>query len=274
MYKKILKTAFILLTLAVVTAGCNQKAESEIIEDFCLNVNVENIDKTIPAVNQFLRGLSAELNVWQQLSELAAWLESQPCIVDAEIRSMSEIVISFATQRLIMELSMERPLKVAGYREYKPLEAICEPGSLLRTMWKLVGIVDVQTGDLKVLERADCEHCFTLSFDNTSPCKAFPGEHYSASVVTFNNYGTIRFTIDYDNCSVQIFYFSSTSRNEWCNCGRLFTYAFLYMRHADTTPFYLQGNELRLYYNDNNNYLLFGSTLSCWESIIFKQIIP
>lgn len=260
MYKKILKTAFILLTLAVVTAGCNQKAESEIIEDFCLNVNVENIDKTIPAVNQFLRGLSAELNVWQQLSELAAWLESQPCIVDAEIRSMSEIVISFATQRLIMELSMERPLKVAGYREYKPLEAICEPGSLMGTMWKLVGIVDVQTGDLKVLppppELVYIENTYTLSFDNTSPCKCFPGEHYSVSVVTFNNWGILRFTVDCDNRSLRIFFFATTLRGEWGD-GVLFSYALHSMRNVGTTPFDLQDNELRLYYNDKNNYLLF-----------------
>ena len=37
--------------------------------------------------------------------------------------------------------------------------------SLKGTKWKLAGIVDTRTGDLKVLEPKDCEECYTLMFD-------------------------------------------------------------------------------------------------------------
>ena len=39
-----------------------------------------------------------------------------------------------------------------------------QPTSLKGTQWKLVGIVDAQTGDLRVLEPKDCEECYTLIF--------------------------------------------------------------------------------------------------------------
>ena len=37
--------------------------------------------------------------------------------------------------------------------------------SLTGTKWKLSGIVNVETGEIKVLEPKDCEECFTLLFD-------------------------------------------------------------------------------------------------------------
>jgi hypothetical protein len=36
------------------------------------------------------------------------------------------------------------------------------------TKWKLAGIVDVQTGELTVLEPANCTECYTLTFDTDS----------------------------------------------------------------------------------------------------------
>jgi len=36
---------------------------------------------------------------------------------------------------------------------------------LLNTKWKLVGIVDAETGDLRELEPKDCDDCYTLTFD-------------------------------------------------------------------------------------------------------------
>jgi len=33
------------------------------------------------------------------------------------------------------------------------------------TKWKLAGIVDAQTGNLKVLEPQDCDRCYTLEFE-------------------------------------------------------------------------------------------------------------
>ena len=37
--------------------------------------------------------------------------------------------------------------------------------SLTGTKWKLSGIVNVETGEIKVLEPKDCEECYTLSFE-------------------------------------------------------------------------------------------------------------
>ena len=39
-----------------------------------------------------------------------------------------------------------------------------EPISLENTKWKLVGIIDVETGELQKLAPRDCEECYTLAF--------------------------------------------------------------------------------------------------------------
>jgi hypothetical protein len=39
-----------------------------------------------------------------------------------------------------------------------------KPFTLKGTKWKLVGIVDTETGNLEVLEPKDCEECYTLTF--------------------------------------------------------------------------------------------------------------
>lgn len=40
------------------------------------------------------------------------------------------------------------------------------------TKWKLVGIMDVQTGALKELEPKDCEECYTLTFNTENTATA------------------------------------------------------------------------------------------------------
>ena len=60
-------------------------AEDAIIEDFCSCVNLEDIDKTISLVNQFLSGLSEDLNEEQRMQALVTWLQSHACIIDARI---------------------------------------------------------------------------------------------------------------------------------------------------------------------------------------------
>ena len=40
--------------------------------------------------------------------------------------------------------------------------------SLEGTKWKLAGIVDEETGNIRVLEPKDCEECYTLTFDTDS----------------------------------------------------------------------------------------------------------
>ena len=138
--KDLFKTTTLLLIMAAIFAGCNKQPsnaynETAEKEKFCSLVTVENIDKTIPIVNEFLSRLSAGLDDEQQLQILVTWLQSCSCIVDAAVLSqpgnetlpVSEILISFdengIRKELIMDVSMEKPLKVTGYREYEdPME--------------------------------------------------------------------------------------------------------------------------------------------------------
>jgi len=135
---KVIKYAFILLVIAVIAAGCNKQPgngydENVAKEKFCSYLNVENIDETIPIVNEFLSEQTTELSEEQKLQELVAWLESCSCIIDVVVLTQStptnEIVVSFdengTTKQFVMDVSMEKPLKVVGYQEYDPKEKFC-----------------------------------------------------------------------------------------------------------------------------------------------------
>jgi len=131
-----LKHLLFLLILAVATAGCNRDNENEEIveKEFCLCVNVENIDQIIPIINEFLNGLSYDKYFMWQLQDLVSWLKSHPCIIDAAVYSqlhtqpapVYQISLSFeeneTTKRLFIDVSNEIPLKVVGYRVYDPTE--------------------------------------------------------------------------------------------------------------------------------------------------------
>ena len=135
--KDLFKTTTLLLIMAAIFAGCNKQPsnaynETAEKEKFCSFVNIKNIDKTIPIVNEFLSRLSAGLDDEQQLQILVTWLQSCTCIVDAAVLSqpgnetlpVSEILISFdengITKELIMDVLMEKPLKITEYRKYEP----------------------------------------------------------------------------------------------------------------------------------------------------------
>jgi len=120
-----------LMIMTVSITGCNKQPNNEYdeTEKFCSYVSVEDIDQTIPIVNDFLSGLSAGLSDEQQLQSLVTWLKSYRCIVNAALLSQqtdpptSEIAIWFdeneTTKKFIMYVSMERPLKIIGYHEYE-----------------------------------------------------------------------------------------------------------------------------------------------------------
>ena len=124
--------ALFLLMLVLFAAGCSN-SESPIEKDekdFCFYVNEENIDQTIPFINEFLSGLS---NDEQPLQALEAWLKSQPCIFDATFFAsffcsennpeMSEILISFdenkIMKKIILDVLVTKPLNAIGYHDYK-----------------------------------------------------------------------------------------------------------------------------------------------------------
>ena len=97
--------------------------------NYCSYVSVKNIDKSIPIVTKILDGLPNGLDDEEKLQELATWLKSCPCIIDATVayksnfapngKWESEIVISYdengTTKYFMLEILMTKPLAITGY---------------------------------------------------------------------------------------------------------------------------------------------------------------
>jgi hypothetical protein len=124
----------VIMCVLLTVAGCNKLRRIEIDKDgkkpFCAYVNEENIDKTIPITNEFLKTLSDDLDEEQKLQELVTWLKLKSCIVDANIFCVScvktgiphsEVFVSFEENGVTKELSlcilMSSPLKAVRYHE-------------------------------------------------------------------------------------------------------------------------------------------------------------
>jgi hypothetical protein len=112
-------------------------------EEFCPAVNMDNIYKTIPVINEFLETLPDDLNDTKKLQALTTWLKSHSCIIDATILCVScietlpeqsEIIVSFVeegrTEKLILDVSMSSPLKATRYHEFHDT-----PDNRLRGIW-------------------------------------------------------------------------------------------------------------------------------------------
>ena len=122
--------------------------------------------------------------------------------------------------------------------------------SLEGTKWKLAGIVNAKTGVLKILEPKNCENCYTLAFDNMVP---YCEEDILSSFSTYSSTNKLGgcYTVDYAQHSIHIFNFGGTKIGENGD-GNLWWDIFPIIEY-----FSLQKNQLRLYYNGKNNYLLF-----------------
>jgi len=114
---------------------------------------------------------------------------------------------------------------------------------LIGTKWKLVGIGSLDKIALQELEPKDCEKCYTLTFDTDN------------TFLTFSSVNELQgnYKADYIAQTIQIFNFGGTKVGE-VGGGYLYADPFWDMT---IQSFSLQGNELRLYYNENKNYLLF-----------------
>jgi hypothetical protein len=115
--------------------------------------------------------------------------------------------------------------------------------SLKGTKWKLVGIVDVETGDLKVLEPKDCTECYTFTFDTDTTFSTYS---------SFNELGG-GYIVDYIEHSFQVTYFGGTKAGE-SGDGELYVRPFW---NGTVQSFFYKESELRLYYDENRNYLLY-----------------
>jgi len=110
--------------------------------------------------------------------------------------------------------------------------------------WKLIGIVDVQTGDLAELEPKDCDECYTIAFntDNT-----FEGR--TTSNIIMGNY-----EIDYSTHNLR---FANIGGTEVGEVGEGYKYAEILWKIQSFTT---KDTYLNLYYNDNKNYLKYKKT--------------
>ena len=117
----------ILLLLGLV--GCDkEKKQVTDNEKLCLYLNSENIDETIPIINEFLADLPSSNSFSedeQNLQALTEWLKSSSCVIDATILcvsgiytdpAQSEVSFSFkendVIKRVVLDILMTNPLKV------------------------------------------------------------------------------------------------------------------------------------------------------------------
>ena len=117
--------------------------------------------------------------------------------------------------------------------------------SLLNTKWKLAGIVDTETGELKELEPKDCEECYTIAFDTD---KTFSGRTAS-NIIDYADY-----EIDYKTGG---FYITNIIGTERAEIGEGYLYCDILWKIKSFTITDKYPRILHLYYNDKKNYLLF-----------------
>ena len=111
--------------------------------------------------------------------------------------------------------------------------------------WKSVGVVDVETGVMTILEPTDCEKCYTLTFET---------DHTFSTNSSSNDLGG-KYIINNSTHNFRVLSFGGTKINEIGN-GNLYVTPFW---DKSIQSFSLQKNELRLYYNDKKSYILFKS---------------
>ena len=118
----------LVLLLLTGFVGCD-KEEAQVTgsEKLCPYLNIENINKAIPVINDYLASLPSSNSFAedeQNLQSLAKWLKSSPCIIDATILCVScietfpeqsEVSFSFKEGEVIkvvtLDIFMSSPLK-------------------------------------------------------------------------------------------------------------------------------------------------------------------
>ena len=131
------------------------------------------------------------------------------------------------------------------------------------TKWKLTGFVDQKTGKIIEPEPKDFSHhnvndennwgrcdCFTIYFD-IGLCGVDLVPKPTVSIMAVSNLFCAAYEVDYVTSSI---YIAPLFGTDLCEIGD----GYLYFRAFETVQsFSLKKNVLKLYYNDNNNYLLF-----------------
>lgn len=137
--KSIFKNVVIVLMLAIGISACDKDPEIRQNDnvDFCSCLNLEDINKTIPVINEFLAGLPNGITKEQTFNSLETWLNSFPCNVDAKIlygvdmiwgqEQMYGVAISVKDNEIVRELELDFAVidnaltysQIAGFVYYK-----------------------------------------------------------------------------------------------------------------------------------------------------------
>jgi hypothetical protein len=85
--KSVLKNIITVLIISIGAIACEKEPDMELNDDngFCNSLNMEDINKTIPIINEFLSELPAGISKEQTFESLETWLNSFPCDVNAKI---------------------------------------------------------------------------------------------------------------------------------------------------------------------------------------------
>jgi len=122
-----------------------------------------------------------------------------------------------------------------------------EKDLLINTKWKLVGFVDVEIGEIKEAEptSVECENCYTLTFKKY---QKWEGRSSSNSMEG-------KYKINYNKHNICLF----NGKGFMTEVGE-FSDGNLYVKSLRQVDFFsIQENELKLYYNNKQNYLLYKS---------------
>jgi len=135
--------------------------------------------------------------------------------------------------------------------------------NLKGSRWKLVGIVDVIAGNQKELTPKDCEKCYNIVFGDSTICYNDDGFY---TLFLFTSINTLRgcYMVDSETQHIVVSNFGGTRAQE-IGDGDLFHDAFLSVQTLS-----LRENELRLFYNNKQNYLLFKSIQPRWRGLAVR----
>lgn len=141
-------------------------------------------------------------------------------------------------------LSLMLAISIMGCNKYNEIDLKGDVSMLTAIgKLKLTGIIDVKTNKSKVLEPNDYVECYTLAFN-------MDGTYWARS--STNDLGGTYEANSVTN-SIRIIGLGGTKVGE-VDDGTLWRNVFPTIKY-----FSLQDNELRLYYNNNKNYLLYKS---------------
>lgn len=124
-----LSVAGLVLLLLIGFIGCNKDNQLIDSDKLCPHLNIENINKIIPIINDYLVSLlssNSSAEDEQNIQALTKWLKSSSCIIDARIicvsciftlPTQSEVSFTFkegeATYEVTLDIIMTEPLKAA-----------------------------------------------------------------------------------------------------------------------------------------------------------------